>query len=374
MNLPLQNFQTLIQDSAAALQGACAQLLDLSVGSVLRALLEANASVALWIQYLVFLVLGTTRAATSTGSDLDTWMADYGLTRLPAVAAAGVVTFSRFSPTAAALIPAGAQVRTANGSSVFTVVADQTYSAWSSAQSGYMLAAGVASINVPVTAAVAGAAGNVQVGTITLLATAIPGVDTVTNQAPTSGGLDAETDSAFRMRFANYIATRAEATAGAVEYAVMAVQQGLAVTVLENSDPEGNYRPGNFVVTVDDGTGAPPASLLATCSEAINAVRPIGSTYSVLPPTVLVANVSLSISVPENIAKAPIQSIVAAALTEYVNALPIGATLPYTRLAQVAYDASAQVINVSSVVVNGATLDLYPGASGVVISGNVTVN
>jgi hypothetical protein len=374
MNLPLQNFQTLVRNSAAALQGACAQLLDLSVGSVLRALLEANASIALWLQWVIFLVLGTTRAATSTGSDLDTWMADYGLVRLPAVAATGIVTCGRFTPAASALLPVGAQLRTTDGSQVFAVAADATNPAWSLTQTGYILAAGVASVNVPVAAVVPGSAGNAQAGTITLLGTAIPGVDTVSNAAAMSGGLDAESDAAFRARFANYIATLAEATTRAVEYAVMAVQQGIAVTVSENAGPQGNYRPGNFVVTIDDGSGSPPASLLATCSAAINAVRPIGSTYSVQPPSVLVANVSLSITVGANSTSAQIQPIVVASLIEYINALPIGATMPYTRLAQVAYDASPQVINVSSLVVNGGTADLSPGASGVVMAGTVTVD
>jgi uncharacterized phage protein gp47/JayE len=374
MNLPLQNFQSLVRNSAAAVQGACAQLLDLSVGSVLRAVIEANASVALWLQWLIFLVLGATRAATSSGGDLDSWMADYGLVRLPAVSAFGIVTFSRFTPGASALIPLGALVRTADGSQSFSVVSDATNPAWSTALNGYVLAAGIASVSVPVTAVAPGSAGNVQAGTVTLLATAIPGVDTANNAAAMAGGLDPETDAALRARFANYIATRAEATAEAVQYAVLAIQQGLSVRVAENSDTEGNYRPGNFVVTVDDGTGSPSSSLLSTCSVAINAVRPIGSTYSVQPPIVLTANVSLVIAVDGSSTKAQVQPVVLAALTGYINSLPIGAPLPYSRLTQIAYDANLHVINVSAVAVNGATADLLPGPSGVVKAGTVTVN
>ena len=95
MNLSLQTFATLVQNMAAAVQGAASQLLDLSVGSVLRALLEASASVALWLQWLIVLVLNMTRAATSQGPALDSWMADFSFTRLPAAAATGQITFSR---------------------------------------------------------------------------------------------------------------------------------------------------------------------------------------------------------------------------------------------------------------------------------------
>ena len=77
---------------AAAVEASATQLLDLTVGSTLRAVLEANASIGLWMQWLILQVLRTTRAATSNGADLDSWMADLTLTRLPAVAATGTVT------------------------------------------------------------------------------------------------------------------------------------------------------------------------------------------------------------------------------------------------------------------------------------------
>ena len=97
MQLQLRTFDTIVSSAAAAMQGAAQTLLDLTVGSVLRAVLEANAGLGLWMQWLILETLQTTRAATSTASDLDTWMADFGLTRQQAVAAAGSVTFSSAS-------------------------------------------------------------------------------------------------------------------------------------------------------------------------------------------------------------------------------------------------------------------------------------
>src|ERR1700761_3299854 len=113
MQLSLRTFSTLDQDMAATVQASDAELLDLTVGSTLRAVLEANASVGLWMQWLILLVLRTTRAATSSGTDLDSWMADMTLSRLPAVPATGIATFSRFTSTTSAVIPVGAMVRTA---------------------------------------------------------------------------------------------------------------------------------------------------------------------------------------------------------------------------------------------------------------------
>ena len=176
MQLSLRTFSTLVQNMAAAVQASATQLLDLTVGSTLRAVIEANASIALWMQWLILQVLRTTRAATSSGADLDSWMADMSVTRLPAIAATGIVTFSRFSPTMPALIPAGALARTADGTQTFLVSIDTTDPAWVPASNGYVVAAGVASLDVPVMAAIHGGAGNVQAGAVSLLASAIPGV------------------------------------------------------------------------------------------------------------------------------------------------------------------------------------------------------
>ena len=374
MQLSLQNFTTLVQNMAAAVEASAAQLLDLTVGSTLRAVLEANASVALWMQWLILLVLRTTRAATSNGSDLDSWMADFSLSRLPAVAATGTVTFSRFTPTALALIPAGAMVRTADGTQTFVVTADTLLAAWEAASNGYFIAAGVATLDVPVAAQTPGACGNVQAGTITLLASAIPGVDSVNNASPFQDGLDAESDGAFRDRFCNFIASRSRATLTAVGYAVSSIQQGLNYTIQENQDPTGQPLMGSFVVTVDDGSGTPPTSLLATVQTAVDAVRPVGSVFSIQPPTVMMVNVSLTIAVAAGTTKGQIVSLVASAISSYINGLTIGAGLPLTRIAQIAYSASSTVINVSQLFANGSASDITPTVSGVVKAGVIAVN
>ena len=57
MQIPLRTFSVLVENMAASVQASASQLLDLAVGSTLRALLEANASIGLWMQWLVLLVL-----------------------------------------------------------------------------------------------------------------------------------------------------------------------------------------------------------------------------------------------------------------------------------------------------------------------------
>ena len=374
MQLSLQTFTSLVQNMAASVQAAATQLLDLTIGSALRAVLEANASIALWMQWMILQVLQTTRAATSTGPDLDSWMADMSLTRLPAVAASGTVSFSRFTPTASAFIPAAALVRTADGTQSFVVESDPTNSAWNSASNGYTIVAGQASLSVPVIAQTAGATGNVQTGAISQLVSTIPGVDSVANPAPLQNGADAESDAALRARFQNFVQSRSRATPIAIAYAVGSIQQGLNYALQENMDTSGAPRMGTFVVTIDDGSGYPSSSLLATAMTAIDAVRPVGSAFAVQPPTVVAANVSMTLMVSSNVTKPPVIATVAEALQSYINLLPIGAPLPATKLAQLAYSASSQVLNVAQIEINGTAADLVPPATGVIKAGIVAVS
>ena len=217
-----------------------------------------------------------------------------------------------------------------------------------------------------------GTAGNVQAGTINLIASSIAGVDLVTNAAPFTNGIDAESDAALRARFANYIQTRSRATPAAIASAIASVQQGLNWSITENTNGS-VYTTGTFVVTVDDGSGAPPSPLLTAVSLAIAAYRPIGSLWTVQGPSNTVATISLTIASANKPALlAPVQ----AAILAYVDALPIGASLAYSRIAMIAYLVDPSITDVTAVLLNGGTADLSPGTTGVVkaTTGTVTVS
>jgi uncharacterized phage protein gp47/JayE len=295
------------------------------------------------------------------------------MTRLTAVAAQGSVTFSRYTPTMAALIPTGTTVTTSDSTTQFTVGTDSTNAAWSASQNGYLLGAGVASVTVPVIATVAGSAGNVLAGTISLVTSALPGIDTVTNALSLTGGLDAETDDAFRLRFQSFINSRTRATVQAVNYATTSIQQGVNCTVQENTDGNGDFRPGKFLVTVDDGSGSPPATLLTSIQAAVDVVRPVGSTFAVNAPTVLPANISLTLTIAQGSNNATAIAAVNAAIGTFVNTLPVGSSLPFTRLAQLAYDASPAVTNVTGLTLQGGTADLAASPATVIKLGSLAI-
>lgn len=374
MQLQLQNFTTLVNNAAAAVQGTAAQLVDLTVGSTLRAILEANASIALWLQWLILQVLRMTRASTSSAADLDSWMADYAFTRLPATAAGGGVTFSRFTSVGSAFIPVGMSMRTADASQTFQVQADASHPNWLAGQSGYMISVGMTSATVPVEAVVAGQSGNVQAGTISLVATSLPGVDTVSNGVALVGGIDAESDAAFRARFVDYIASLSRATSTAVRAAIASVELGLNFTVTENVAADGSLQPGGFLAVVDDGTGSPLPSLLTRVAAAIEAVRPVGTTFAVIPPTLVSAAIALAVTTDGSVSHGAAVTAVRNAISDYVSRLPIGAPLPFARITQIAFAASAAVTNVTSISLNGGSTDLRPTPVGVVRPSSILVS
>ena len=372
--LPTRSLTAIVQSFAANVQGRAANLIDFSVGSTLRAIAEATAAVSLWLQGIALQILALTRASTSTESDLDSFFADFGLVRLGATLASGQVTFARLtaSPTVI-VIPIGSQVRTQDNSQIFNVTADPTNGNYSGSAGGYVLASTVATINVPVTAAYGGTGGNVTVGTINQILSTIPGIDTVTNAMAFTNGTNSESDAAFRVRFVLFINSLSKATKGAIGYAIVSLQLGLLYTITETTNFGGSGSPG-FSVVVDDGSGNPPASIVTAATIAVDAVRAAGVRYQVQGASTVGAAVILHITAKTGYDLPTVQAQVTAALATYINGLGLGNTLYWSKLYQVAYDASPGVGTVSSLTLNGTTTDLTATASQTIKSSSITLS
>lgn len=380
-----KRFATLVSDFAAGAQAASATLLDFSVGSIFRALGEANAGVATWLQKLYLFALSVVRLQTSQGVWVDSWLAQFmpavpGTTspRLPAVAATGIATFSRFTATAPAVIPVGALVATKDGTQVFAVYADTANPAYSATATaagtpGYVIAAGVATLNAPIQAVDAGAAGNVKANTITALRQGIIGVDAVTNGAPLINGLDAETDAAAKARFKLFIASLPRSTNPAIGYALGSLGQGVQWTITENRQYAGANDNGYLTVVVDDGSGAPSSALLAAAALAVDAYRAAGVRFGVFPPVVIGANVSFTITTAPGYSHSALVASTAAAVGAYINGLGLGNPLRWSRLEQVIYDVSPGITNVTSLQLNSAIADLVATPLQTVKTTSVTV-
>lgn len=373
-NMRTKDFHTLVREQVEAIQGGTGRvLIDLSVGSILRAVVEASSAVVLWLQGLILQLLASTRAATSNGADLDSWMADYGVTRLPAAFAEGAVTFSRFTPGQQAVVPIGDVVQTADGAQQYAVTLDATHPAYRTELTGYVLAPGITSVIVPVRALRAGASGNVSSGGVNTLGQAMPGIDTVSNAMAFTSGAEAESDVALRARFVAYVASLSKATKGAVGYAATSFQPGVSYQLVENEQYDGAHKDGYFYLVIDDGSGIPSKRLLASIYNAVDAVRPVTSTFGVFPPALVRATVSMTITTAHGHDHVAMCATVSRALDLYINTLGLGQALTWSRLTQIAYDAAPGVINVSAVLLNGKRTDLSVTPKQVIRTAKVQV-
>ncbi|OQS42346.1 baseplate J/gp47 family protein [Chromobacterium haemolyticum] len=374
MDLNIKDFPTLVRDQVTAIQARAAGLVDFSIGALTRAIVESNASVVQWIQQLIVNLLATTRAATSSGADLDSWMSDFSFYRLSAVQATGLVTFSRFTATNSALILIGSVVASSDGSQLYSVTIDTTNTLYNAILNGYLVPSGTTSATVPVSANTAGSAGNAQVGTITVIVGSISGIDTVNNTSAFVNGVDQEGDDAFRRRFVLWIASLSKSTKAAIGSAIMSLQQGVSYTLTENKDINGATVAGYFTAVIDDGSGNPSSTFLSSAANAIEAVRPFTVTYGVFGPQIVTANVSMTLTVDSSVSKPTVVALVTSALQAYIAGLTLGQLLPFTQLAAVAYGASPYVQNVSSVTLNSGTADLAATSRQVIRSGTINVS
>jgi len=158
-----------------------------------------------------------------------------------------------------------------------------------------------------------------------------------------------------------------------IGYAISSVQQGLNYTLTENQNYNGSTNVGYFYVVVDDGTGHPSTPLLNSVGSAIDAVRPMCSTFGVFAPTLETANVTMVLTTASGYNHASVVAAVTAALSATINALPLGTSLPYTQLASIAYDVPG-VTNATGILLNSGTSDLTADNQHKILCGTLTVS
>ena len=363
-SLPTRSFQTIVATTVAAIQGRASQLIDFGQGSPLRAIVEGFAGLFLWFQTIALQLLAASRLSTSAGTDVDTFTGDFmppraGTTspRLGAQAASGLLTFSRLTAASStAFVAVGATAQTNDGLQNFIVTADPTLGTYSANPAGYTMAAGLSTLTVPASAVVAGAAGNVLAGTISVITYPVVGIDAVINSAAFINGADQESDAALKARFAAYILGLARGDVYGLTASVLGAYVNLQWTLTENYDKTGVWRPGYFFVVADDGSGAPPAAFIAGVTNAVYAVRPLGIQAGVFAPTIKNAVISMTITVATGYDRNTVIGLVAAAVTNGVNTLGLGNRLDFNHIPTWVYSVPG-VTGISALLLNGLSGD-----------------
>lgn len=254
------------------------------IGTPERKIIDSVAQALADAQIDLNVLSGQLSLDSKFGSNLDKFLALFGFSRQQATRAQGFVTFSRLSISDNDIpIPGGTQIQTDgnNGSIViFRTVIDVT------------LPAGDLSVAAPIEALVAGVSGNVAAHTITGFAgSPVFGITGVTNESPTQGGVDQETDDSFKIRFKNTVFRNLAGT----EDQYLALAAALAFTTKANVvGPVSKYQEYLQIPPVDDATAYPDGSYPAgngnagEYTTALSAIPLSKNTYKALP--VFVAN------------------------------------------------------------------------------------
>ncbi|PIZ04368.1 MAG: baseplate protein [Gammaproteobacteria bacterium CG_4_10_14_0_8_um_filter_38_16] len=374
MPIEFKSFQTLVNDQVTAVQGATATPIDFNVGTNELALVEANAGMGVFLEYLANSILALARAATSTGVDLDSWIAQFPMKpRLAGVKSSGNVQFSRFTASSSATIPVGSLVKSTDFTLSFEVIADDTNVYYNSSLKAYVIPALTTQIPVKVQCLTAGTIGNVSPNVITVIASPISGVDTINNLVAFTNGKNSETDAELRARFILYINSLSRAVLIAYANAISSIPEIIRYNVVENKTYAGAVQEGYVYTVIDDGTGSPPADLIDKAYAAIQTVRGLAIQNDVFGPDPQAVNIIIDLTILPVTTEAVITELVTDALSNYINNLAFNEVLPYSRIFEIVYDASPYIINATNLTLNGGTTDLSGTENRIFIADTITV-
>lgn len=373
MPLPIRTDTELLNSQVTAMQASAVTVLDFSVGSDYRAIIESNMGNSLWLQALISALLSVTRLLTCSGNDVDTFVGDFGLKRKPATPAFGNVTFSRFTTGTIVNVKIGVNVLSRGNGVSYLVVEDTTNPNWDISSKSYIFQTSTSSITIPVIATTNGVIGNCLSNQITTISGVLPGVDTVTNAQPFTNGQNAQSDQSLKDEFILYLASLSRAVKQAIQYAVSIVPGVARYIVVENKTIGNVTQLGFFYVVVDDGTGNASSQLISNVSSSVEAYRGLTIQYAVYPPTPFPISITAHVfnGNPDN--AAAIEANVIAALENYITSQTFDSLFSYSRIPAIIYDVDTDISDVTNYTLNGGTSDIQISGAQIMTVGTITI-
>lgn len=389
MPLQLYSFNDFVAAQVIAMQASANEPLDFEPGADFLAFTEANAGNALALQSQNVYNLAVSRAQTSYGNDLDTWCQQFQFFRKEPTNAYSTVTFSRFTPTAQAIIPAGSFDLSTQGALVYSPISGITYSVYADTthpnydplQEAYIVPVNTASITVPIIATVSGSLGNVLAGQINTIYSTLINIDTVTNPENVDNGEDEETDAQYRARFVLYINGLSKANYDAVAAAILTVPGVQRYKLVPFYDVDDNPLPAFFYAVIDDGTGNASGTLLANVQAAVLATRGLGIATSIYAPIPFEIDISAQVLSDGSVPNATIQAAAQQSLFSYIESQSFNATFYYSEIPRIIYNTNnslsgkpdSPIINVSNYLLNGGTSDIAVVGREIMVPGTIEV-
>lgn len=251
--------------------------------------------------------------STATGEYLDLHGADRGLRRLEAVRASGQVRFRVFEPAVTdILIPKGTIVATLGPDSVrFETDEDATLS-----EGGY-------TVTVPCTAEEGGISGNVAAGKITIMVTAVLGIDNVINLSAFTGGYDAESDDAFRRRIEDTLISLSNGTNAAYyRKLAMSVDGVRSVNVCPRVRGVGTVD-----IYIKSSNPVTPISLVNKVRAVIEAERELAVDIDVEAAQRVPVILGIEVVLKDGYEFNSVSEAIRSAVREYVNSTEVGESI-----------------------------------------------
>jgi uncharacterized phage protein gp47/JayE len=376
------------QAYAAACERYGLPVATLGTGSQLAAIFYAERAALMQqsgqLQYGVYI----SRLANCVGSDVDSYVAQFGITRLSATYATGQVICTTNSPvTIPIVVPVGAQFGTDDGL-VYVVVADPSNEAYSQSSGGYVISPTGSStpstVSVTVQCTTPGTIGNAQPNQITLFILGpinTIGIGSVNNTATVAGAIDTESDAALKARFQ---ATFAGGSDGGTPLEILALVLGLeanlTVSVADNNNA-GTADDGWYTVVVNTigATVATPEQLLQAVQAAVLENNTAGTSFVVMGSTVTDVNITAVLTLKSGADAVATPELAVAALQAYIDSIGLSPTGGTTTLsiAQIYFaiiNASSDILDVTSLSVNGGAVDLTAAFAVQFAPGSITLS
>ncbi len=307
--------------------------------------------------YSALCALETVRGAsfpqTAAGEALDLHAGQRGLTRRPAVRAKGTLTFSRGTALSYdAEIPKG------------TVCASSGAAAEFETTQAVVLPAGQLSVTAEAQAVAGGKAYNAAVHTVDTLVTPPAGIESVLNETPFTGGLDAEDDEALRERLlAHYSVLPNGANSETYRRAALQVPGVGSVNVVPRANGIGTVA----VYLYGEGEAA-SAEVVAAVQAALDALREINVDVTVAAAEPVTKRVTMYLVPKDGCGFEDAKAVCEEAVRAYFASLSVGA--PFVTAAITA--AIMQTGAVKNCTLPASVVDYGTAANQIVVPGEIT--
>ncbi len=295
---------------------------------------------------------------TTTGKFLDARGEEHGVFRVIASAAAGTVVFSGADGT----VPQGTQVSntvlfgSAEEPAVFETTADAVIS-------------GGAAPAVVIVAIDAAEAGNLPIGGIDRMVDSVAIVESLTNDTPTIGGRDDETDDVFRTRLLKELEER-EGNGGAGDYKRWAKEASTAVAFV--SVVPGTLPAVDVYVFQPDfsGIGAAEVQIVA---DYIAERQPLGADVTVIDGQSETISISVDVTYEQGFTEFSVDNLIFISIGDYFDTLDVDEDVLQAGVAHAIMDIEGVLDIANFPTLDGFGADYTPTAGFIARPGSINL-